>query len=150
MPLSNLANLCREIRSAINDSLGDTWAKSLLRDLRMAVAWSKVILISICSNMYAEGKLDQWSDFSQWGLIRRAVRVLVSFTALYKLPLLDLTRKQWQVALRFSAAFLATWMGIMITSNALKLKARIGQKGHMLQVSTARISCSDDDLHCRA
>jgi hypothetical protein len=73
-------------------------------------------MISICSDVYAEG--DHWSGMSQRGSIWKAVRILIAFTALQELPLLDMVEEQRQMALMIIGICMASWMGLVTTGCA--------------------------------
>lgn len=74
------------------------------------------LMIFICSDVYAQG--DHWSGMSQRGSIWKAVRILIAFTALQELPLLDMIEEQRQVALMMFGIYMASWMGLVTTGCA--------------------------------
>ena len=82
------------------------------------------LMIFICSDVYAQG--DHWSGMSQRGSIWKAVRILLSFVAIFESLLLDFTTESQQRLVNISLEMLAILVGLgVITLDALSV--RFGQ-----------------------
>lgn len=125
MFLPALSNLLQVIRSTTDDFLGVEGAKFLLRRVGIPIALS--FSLFLCSNVYTEGRFHHWSGMNQWwGSIWKAVRILLSFVAIFESLLLDFTTESQQRLVNISLEMLAILVGLgVITLDALSV--RFGQ-----------------------
>ena len=109
-----LATCCMSLVLLSKNSTRRGRARLLLLRFRLLPLVS--LMIFICSDVYAEG--DHWSGMSQRGPIWKAVRILISFTALQELPLLDMIEEQQQVVSMFIGIYMASLVGLVTTGYA--------------------------------